>query len=136
MKKKTAQPPATATTKPAAMKPSKPIEPSQVPWPQVGPRGGTEVPKATQKKQGGEERKTHEFAIAALKAEKQQRLAELQKEQAVLKQNVDWSAAHPSEAANKGVQAQQAKVHAVEQRIIDIDKEIAARQAALAKLPK
>jgi hypothetical protein len=106
---RTERPPSTATTKPTT---TPPVEPSKVPWPQVGPRGGHEVPPAVQRKQGSEERKNHELAIAALKAERQQRMAELAQ-------------------AGEDPAAQ----HAIKQRIADIDSEIAARQAAIAKLP-
>ena len=112
MRKRTSPPPSTSTHKPTTSTPPKPIEPSQVPWPQVGPRGGKEPPPAVQKKQGSEERKNHELAIQALKVERQQRVAELAQ-------------------AGEDPAAQ----HAIKQRIADIDSEIAARQAAIAKLP-
>ncbi len=115
-------PPATSTVKPTTSTP--PSSPSKVPWPsqgapslsapvpQSGPRGGKEPPPAVQKKQGSEERKAHEHAIKMLQAERKQRVAEL-----------------------KGAGEDPTAQNALRQRIVEIDAEIDARYAAIAKLP-
>ncbi len=102
---------------------SPPSSPSKAPWPQssakaptsvpqTGPRGGKEPPKAVQKKAGQEERRMHEQHIAALRAERKQRLAEFN--------------------ATQDPQARDV----IANRIAAIDAEIKTRQQAIARLPK